>query len=248
MHAKYRYTGDVHAAVKVALGFLVPLALACAAACSSVLAIDGDGTQDGDAARGDGPSPGDDSGGIGDGNGGDGSKPNADAQLDDALPRAKIVFVTTAASTGELGGITGADALCNAEAKSSGINGTFVAYLRQGYGSSQHAASRLPDAGGGWSRVDGKVAFTTNPQNAVPTNALELTSDAAVVEAGAHAWTGNTTGPTAHCGDGDGGLWTTQFPGLSSAGVGDPHAVNGQWQSGTVRDCNTKQHLYCFEL
>jgi hypothetical protein len=102
----------------------------------------------------------------------------ADATASDAAPeaaRGKLVFVTTAVYRGALGGLDGGDDLCTREARSSGLAGSFVAYLRPEPGG--HAADRLPD--GGWSRADGLVVFEGSPRANAPKVPIEMTADAA---------------------------------------------------------------------
>src|SRR5262249_55630490 len=44
----------------------------------------------------------------------------------------KIVFVTSATHTGNLGGLSGADAICNTDAAAGGLPGTYMAWLSDG--------------------------------------------------------------------------------------------------------------------
>lgn len=64
--------------------------------------------------------------------------------------RVNTVFVTsTAVTAGAIGGIAGADALCQAAALDAGLSGTFVAWVSTG---ASNARDRLSDAG--WERLD----------------------------------------------------------------------------------------------
>jgi hypothetical protein len=171
--------------------------------------------------------------------------PPTDAGAD--ATRRKIVFVTGSSRNGALGGIDGGDAVCNAEAASSGLSGVFVAYLSRGGGGSGHPAGRLlGDAG--WSRADGLVAFDGNPRNVAPSLPIDVTADAGRLPAGERVWTGIYNGPTSICGTGVDGPWTTVNPPLEGAGWGDPKAQDGAWHvHSTLTACSDRLHLYCFE-
>lgn len=171
----------------------------------------------------------------------------ADATIADAgpdAPRPRVVFVTGGTTFGGLGGIDGGDDICNEEAASAGLTGTFVAYLRPSIvGQPWH---RLPDAGDlRWRRVDGTLAFSGSPADQTPLVPVSLTADGGTVGQDDRAWTGAYNGPLSHCSE-DGGVWLST--GLSDKGAcGSPSAVGNAWQSGVLETCNTRQHIYCFE-
>lgn len=56
----------------------------------------------------------------------------------------KLVFVTNGTWNGDLGGLAGADAKCNAEAKSRNFPGTFQALLGSGEGRPEHRSIHYP--------------------------------------------------------------------------------------------------------
>jgi hypothetical protein len=61
--------------------------------------------------------------------------------FDDGIgPQAKIVFATSQGFTGNLGGLAGADAICQAEANAAGLPGTYKAFLSD---NNTSAADRL---------------------------------------------------------------------------------------------------------
>ena len=79
---------------------------------------------------------------------------NDDAGVEaDAPPgaRANYVFATSSLHPGDLGGLAGADAICQQRATAAGLTGTYVAYLTSG---GIHASTRLIGSRG-WQRVDG---------------------------------------------------------------------------------------------
>src|SRR5438046_556790 len=62
-----------------------------------------------------------------------------------------VAFVTSTTQTGNLGGLAGADAICQSRAANAALSGTYRAYLST---SVTDALSRI-DRAGGWVRVDG---------------------------------------------------------------------------------------------
>jgi len=65
-----------------------------------------------------------------------------------------VMFVASGQHDGDLGGVTGADAICQDEALAAGLGGTFMAFLGD---SGTSAYDRVAATGaGGWIRVDGQ--------------------------------------------------------------------------------------------
>ncbi|MBL0213027.1 MAG: hypothetical protein IPQ07_04025 [Myxococcales bacterium] len=75
---------------------------------------------------------------------------SANARFDVIPPN--YVFVTSSSHSGNLGGLAGADATCQAEAQAASLPGTYRAYLST---STINAPARLGSASG-WIRADGK--------------------------------------------------------------------------------------------
>jgi hypothetical protein len=69
----------------------------------------------------------------------------------DAFVEPNLVFVTSSNHTGALGGLGGADFICNERAAEAGLPGTYVAWLST---ATVHARERLAGARG-WVRTDG---------------------------------------------------------------------------------------------
>ena len=72
----------------------------------------------------------------------------------DPAPCMKVVFTTSTLYTGNLGGLGGADDICQAHADGAGLNGTFKAWLSTG---SVSARDRLTHHGGPYRLVDGTI-------------------------------------------------------------------------------------------
>ena len=175
---------------------------------------------------------------------GTGDDTDVDTSID-AMPN--YVFVTsTAHRGGALGGLAGADAICQERADAAGLPGTYRAWLSS---AQQDAKDRLGTARG-WLRTDGKPfardlaqvlqgAFYHPPMldeyGNAPSNWL--------------VWTA-----TLHSGvglDDDGGQmcagWTSEDP-ERSALQGDREAGGSWWTSRRLGACNEAAHLYCFGI
>jgi hypothetical protein len=151
-----------------------------------------------------------------------------------------IVFVTSAFSSADLGGIAGADAMCAAEAAANDLDGTYVAWLSTGF---VDARDRLADASG-WVRPDGlPVAATVNDLVAgrllYPIN---IGADGAA-RAG-NVWTGTDVAGGLEP-DSDCGAWTVAASGTATAGRAGSGPVS--WTANTSSiGCGRTGRLYCF--
>lgn len=63
-----------------------------------------------------------------------------------------LAFLTAAGFTGDLGGLNGADAKCQAEAQAAGLSGTYMAWLST---DAQSPSTRFTQSTGPYQRVDG---------------------------------------------------------------------------------------------
>ena len=178
----------------------------------------------------------------------------------------KLVFVTSAAYDGNLGGLSGADAKCNAAAASAGLPGTYKAWLSDSTASPSTRFTQsavLP-----YRRVDGTLvarnwADLTDLILAAPINALaapiNVTESGSTLGTNQYAWTYTTfrgsevvdLGPIflggLHCAD-----WTSNARGEYGI-VGDPaddidDGTLGGWSVFDVAVCDaTGVHLFCFQ-
>jgi hypothetical protein len=152
------------------------------------------------------------------------------------------VFLSSIAYDGNLGGLAGADAKCQALATAAGLTGTFKAWLS----SSFVAAKDRVTGSGPWVRVDGvriadDRADLLDGTLAVPIN---------VNEQGAYVgnelvWTDTqpdgTILPAVSCSDwGNNGAAANGF-------VGRAASAANHWTSYASRTCDNLLRLYCFE-
>ena len=159
----------------------------------------------------------------------------------------KIVFVTSEKYTGNLGGLAGADAICNGLAQNAGLPGEYMAWLSTADVSpitrftTHH---RYP-----YVRVDGEVIalnwadlINTETPLANPINIEEH----GLPVGGAAVWTatlpdGSAT-PGTMCRD-----WTNDDDYILMAIVGLTDAVDHEWTQDGSNLCPEAMRLYCFE-
>ncbi len=159
-----------------------------------------------------------------------------------ALPT-NIAFVTSTRVTGDLGGVAGADTICQMHAQNAGLAGTYRAWLASSAGS---APSRL-GAARGWRRADGlPIADTAASLLGDPRLFYLLV----VNERGArtystYVWTGTRAdgGASAEtCGD-----WTSGAE-FQWGATGNGNLASIAWTAGGRNECATTQPLYCFGI
>ena len=175
----------------------------------------------------------------------DGNEEDEDACSNDCYGR-REVFLTGTLLTGNLGGLSGADAYCKGAGKAGK---DYVAWLSAG---GESARSRVGSEGykGWYERVDG----------ALVARGLEglcsggLTSAVVIDETGkavnsAGVWT-NTTPDGQTKGTDDCGGWTSDSDELQGhLGLAKPDVVDSRWTDNNESGkCNGGQRLYCVEV
>jgi hypothetical protein len=162
---------------------------------------------------------------------------------------AKTVFVTRQAFTGDLGGIAGANAKCQAAASAAGLAGTFKAWLSDGLGGSPTAnftrslgAYALVNGAivaKNWSALVGVTSSNSSTFLLYPISLDELGGN----ERGATVWTGTDVMGVgvggSYCGN-----WTSTSGGALAGAAG---VANEQWTSASNPLCSSSSSLYCFE-
>jgi hypothetical protein len=163
----------------------------------------------------------------------------------DAPTQPNIVFATSTVSTGNLGGLLGADAICNARAQAVPLRGHYVAWLST---STVNARDRL-GAARGWVRPDG-LAFVDTVADLLAGKILYVPrideTGAIISDTTAPTMTGTRPDGTvtagATCGD-----WMSASN-SQSRGAGLVYAGGGEWTVGWGGTCDQFQRLYCFGI
>ncbi len=154
------------------------------------------------------------------------------------------VFVTSTQYGGVLGGLAGADALCQTRASQAGLPGTYKAWLSDGTAS---PSTRFVRSRGPYRLLDGTTiargwADLTDGSLAAP---IDVTESGNAVANSTGVWTHTEPDGTARGGDDHCGNWG------SATGDGDigthTSPSNDRWTQDAVAGCNNGQHLYCFQ-
>ncbi len=176
------------------------------------------------------------------GGGGGGGNSNNNATSTTPTPHTNIIFVTSTLQNGNLGGLAGADAICNTRAVAAGLQGNFVAWLST---STVDAIDRLGSAPG-WLRTDG-LPFSSSAADLAagkiyyPPNRDELGNPV-----------GSTIVQTGTDGDGQVGAgftcndWTNGSTG--SVRGGDPTATSNIWSFFASGGCVADRRFYCLSI
>jgi len=173
----------------------------------------------------------------------------SDAALALCGPLAKRVFVTEAAVSPNLGGLTGADALCNSLAQTAGLPGIYKAWLSD---ETTSAKNRLAHSSIPYARVDGVVvannfADLTDGSLLAP---IAITQNGSVVSGGGFtvfAWTGTTADGSTIAGR-TCNNWTDATNSFNAAS-GGPGSTSGSWTDTQNLGCAGfgSDHMYCFQ-
>ena len=161
----------------------------------------------------------------------------------------KIVFVTSGEFNGNLGGLAGADAKCQAAADASALTpGTYTAWLSS---TSSNARDRVTQSAAPYVRTDGALiaddfADLTNCGNPECLQQV-IGLDENAVPLPRTIWTGTT--PSGHASGGNCSNWTTSGgQPLITGDVGINFFLLGpEWTLTGGDSCHLFSHLYCFQ-
>lgn len=156
------------------------------------------------------------------------------------------VFVTSTLHDGNLGGVTGGDAICQARAEAAGLAGAWLAWLGDGALTPESGFARLTTP---YRRVDGVTVANdyddlVDASIAAPIEVTEVNTiiDDTILGEG-NVWTGlaaNGSDVLTNCSD-----WTCDTSNCVGE-TGSTNSINDDWSSGTGRDCSVPRRLYCF--
>jgi hypothetical protein len=157
----------------------------------------------------------------------------------------KLVFATSAAYSGNLGGVAGADSHCAGLAAAAGLSGTYAAWLSE-FGQTVTASTRLTHASVPYVLVDGaKIADDWNDLTDGSLHAPIKLDENGEPGDFKSFWTGTaadgSNGGAATCTQ-----WTDGTSGASHGLIGSPH-IGIAWTERTNLRCFDQAHLYCFE-
>lgn len=163
--------------------------------------------------------------------------------VDNLCQTVKRVF-TTSGLTGNMGGLTGADATCNARAMTGGFPGTYKAWLST---ATETASSRLLHHTGPYVLPNGtKVADNwTDLTDGTLDAPINYTHTGTLITGTQQAWTATTQAGALHPAGNCNG-WTTAASNVF-ARVGRLNLADAQWSTSVTDTCNVSHFIYCFE-
>jgi hypothetical protein len=156
---------------------------------------------------------------------------------------ASRVFATSTTHNGNLGGLAGADAICQARANAASLGGTWKAWLSD---ATTSAASRHTQSTAPYQLVGGGVVANnwTDLTNGGIGGPIQRDENGTVLAAG-EVWTGTTTSggsDPATCNN-----WTSSAA-AQFGEYGRNNTSGAGWTAATgTRACNGAKRLYCFE-
>lgn len=153
------------------------------------------------------------------------------------------LFVTHATFSGNLGGLAGADTICQAAAQNAALPGEFRAWLSTAAApaGTRHAHKTVPYVMPGGIKVANDYADLVDGELAHPINRTEF---GLLVQSPIYVRTGTTpdgqmVAPTCHD-------WTSTRR-YDVGWSGDPRAATSKWSRFFLRRCDKPAHLYCVE-
>lgn len=166
------------------------------------------------------------------------------------------IFITSGKTSGNIGGLSGADGTCQAAANAAGIGvsqGRSWKAILSVMG--VNAKDRISEVGP-WFLVDGgpagggpKVFDSVNGGGAtltsLPLTNIVQTQFGTLVIAGAKAWTGSLSGAMSHADNCS--TWTVSTGPPPNGRIGSSSSVTAMWIDETSEGCSSQHHLYCIE-
>ncbi len=157
------------------------------------------------------------------------------------------IFATSTLHTGNLGGVAGADAICQQRAEAAGLPGTYLAWIAD---DATSPADRLHHSTGEYLRTDGlRIAANWSALvNGTLTVPIDRTEAGAFVDDDREAWTNVAANGTAAQSDPSliCGNWTSGS-GSQSGRIGETDRVDDNWTHSHSDPCNSQWRLYCVQ-
>jgi hypothetical protein len=164
-------------------------------------------------------------------------------------PQEKIVFVTEDSYPGDLGGLTGADAICQAEADGAGLTGTYMAWLSD---SVVGPDTRFAKSTGPYVLVNGDQVASNWADLVDGHLNVSIRRDAeGSIWLGGPVWTNTTPKgeplntsvepPFDCCGN-----WMENLNSHTGS-TGAFNYIDARWTEYGTSDCETPLKLYCFQ-
>ena len=157
------------------------------------------------------------------------------------------VFLTSTTQDGNLGGLSGADTICQGLASTAGLPGTYRAWLSD---DTQSPSTRFSQSDGAYQLINGATvakSWTDLTDGTLATPITVTETGATFDDPGLRAWTNTLANGNA------GGVlnedcvgWTSSANG-SHGDEGQVTATSDNWTTFASGTCNNEFHLYCFQ-
>lgn len=151
------------------------------------------------------------------------------------------IFVTEMERSGDLGGISGADALCASEAAAAGLEGEFRAWLST---ASSPVGDRLVQSTEPYVLVDGTRVADDWQDLTDGSNQAAINLDAGGAVLGGDTWTGTLPNGEPYAG-GDCDGFTSAAVGISQCG--STQFTDNRWTAAQTPSCAAVLRLFCIE-
>jgi Protein of unknown function (DUF1554) len=165
-------------------------------------------------------------------------------------PTPKIVFVTSGVYDGGLGGVSGADTICQAEAQAAGLSGTFKAWVSDDH---ESPGTRFTKNGSPYQLADGTViaADWNDLTDGILSNPIHLDADGIAFPGVQYPWTNTLPHGTPDNSFGapflDSCFEWRRVDGEFTGSVGSTNSTNSNWTDFSHHNCFFRNPLYCFE-
>lgn len=174
-----------------------------------------------------------------------------DTDCQPPVPRTpKVAFVTSGVYDGGFGGVADADAICQSEAQTAGLSGTFKAWLSDTY---QSPGTRLAKNGSPYQLVDGTViaADWNDLTDGVLSNPIDRDAHGIPLPGVLYPWTNTLPHGIPNNSSGapffDSCFDWARSKGEFTGNAGSTDAVNSHWTAVSHYSCLFRNPLYCFE-
>jgi hypothetical protein len=152
-------------------------------------------------------------------------------------------FVTSTDSNGDLGGLAGADATCQALAANAGLAGTFQAWLAD---STDSPSTRQSQAGTPYIRTDGAVVANDWADLTDGSIAVGVSLDESGAVTSGAVWSNVDPVGGGNAAGGDCGDWTIGTNSTTGR-QGLVGSTSSTWSNNGGTPCHVLKHLYCVE-
>lgn len=172
----------------------------------------------------------------------------------DGEPGACLAFLTGPPTlSGDLDGLAGADATCQARADANDLPGDYTAWLSTGSGANESPATgRFRQSGQPYQRVD-DVTIAADWDGLISgslQHPLNVTETGAVISGNTFVWTNTLTDgtvggsiPGSDCSD-----WTDGSSAIMQGNIGNSGQADSLWSEGGSSACELGfSYLYCFQ-